>query len=360
MLGMLILVMACVVFYLGTDAPSATNEYYFIAAALLFITSCVASYKPSLKVLKPTFMSLASFVLSILMGLLSIWAVLISWGVPKLGGGSWGAWGRPLRLRKKITHAGFIEGKTWSRGPQPNCSSLDPITRKALAQLWYFDAKKEHASVPAFARLVWIMTALGAPAKILEKLHHCGLQEIEHTRRTLALANAYADTEMSFDALPEMLEEKMISSSDPLATLAEESLLDGCLVEEYNADVAEEALKQVEDPAVESIVKAIVREERFHAAVAWEILEWCLLKGGESVRQTLQKAMRALPEVGSFCYSEETLALYRQANPDLLRRHGRVGMDLWQPLYQRRLEILRGKIEEMLKESGKRLLHQAA
>ena len=38
--------------------------------------------------------------------------------------------------------------------------------RAALEALWLHDAQKEHASVPAFSRISWMLAAVGAPADV--------------------------------------------------------------------------------------------------------------------------------------------------------------------------------------------------
>lgn len=114
---------------------------------------------------------------------------LFTWGLPYLGGG---AWGRPLRVRGRQLHPELRGGTDWTLGARPDPAGLDPATRRALEALWLHDAQKEHASVPAFSRISWILAALGAPAELLEGAHRAALEEIDHTRRCFALAAGYA------------------------------------------------------------------------------------------------------------------------------------------------------------------------
>ena len=94
------------------------------------------------------------------------------------GGMSGGAWGRPLRIRGRQRHPQLREGSDWTRGARPNAEGLDPDTRAALDALWLHDAQKEHASVPAFSRISWMLAAVGAPAELLEWSHRAALEEI--------------------------------------------------------------------------------------------------------------------------------------------------------------------------------------
>jgi len=257
------------------------------------------------------------------------------------------AWGRPLRIRKKIVHAVLVPGSEWARGPKSDCSGLDAVTREVLARLWYYDAQKEHASVPAFSRLIWILTSLGAYPHLLEKLHYCGLQEIEHARRTLAMANTYSGIEKTFADFPAMQGEKLGFFSNAWAELAEETLLDGCLIEDFNADLAEEASHHVADPAAAQMIRIILKEERYHAAVAWEILEYCLKQDPDAVEKKLRDKLERMPEL-SVSLSSELRSLIRRSNQAELLRHGRVPEEKWLPIYQRRLDMTRSKVARLL------------
>jgi hypothetical protein len=107
-----------------------------------------------------------------------------------LGGG----WGRPLRIRGRQLHPELREGADWTSGDRPDASDLDAATRKALAALWLHDAQKEHASVPAFSRIAWMLAAVGAPAELMAWSHKAALEEIEHAQKCFALAAGYDGT----------------------------------------------------------------------------------------------------------------------------------------------------------------------
>jgi CRP-like cAMP-binding protein len=127
-----------------------------------------------------------------LAGVIGVPLFLLLWAVQSSGGGfGFGAWGRPLRVRGKVVHPRIRAGSEWAVGETPDVTVLDAHTRKTLAAWWLRDAQKEHASVPAFARLAWQLTALGAPADLLERAYVAGLQEIDHARRCFALVSAY-------------------------------------------------------------------------------------------------------------------------------------------------------------------------
>lgn len=209
-------------------------------------------------------------------GWLSFWlsfipflnALLIAIGSGVAGG----AWGRPLRIRGRQLHPELREGSDWTRGLQPDPTGLDEPTRHALETLWLHDAQKEHASVPAFSRIAWMLAAVGAPAELMEWAHRAALEEIEHTRLCFALAAGYVGRSHTVEPMPDLLLGGLDEKANPLVTLAVESLSDGCQLEDFNADVAAACAEICQEPATRGVLEIITREERTHADFSWALL----------------------------------------------------------------------------------------
>jgi hypothetical protein len=252
-------------------------------------------------------------------------------------------WGRPLRLRGALVEADLVPGTGWAAGPEPECAGLSDATRLALATLWHHDAQKEHSSVPAFGRLAWVLTGLGAPAELLAGCHRAALEEIEHARRCFALAGGYAGAPQSAAPVPEILRTGIGVEGDPLLTVALETLRDGCLIEDFNADVAGCAAAAAADPAAKELAEIIARDERSHADLAWQILAWCVELGGERLRRAIAAEAAALPSAGPRAYAEDEAQLVAAADPAALIAHGRVPADQWAPIYARRLALTRAR-----------------
>src|SRR6185503_5288817 len=51
-------------------------------------------------------------------------------------GFTFGAWGRPLRIRGRIVHPEVRAGDEWAAGDVPDVASLSPIARQTLAAWW--------------------------------------------------------------------------------------------------------------------------------------------------------------------------------------------------------------------------------
>ncbi len=257
-----------------------------------------------------------------------------------------GAWGRPLRVRGRQLHPELREGSDWTAGDRPDPRDLDEATRRALEALWLHDAQKEHASVPAFARVSWLLAAVGAPAELTEWTHRAALEEIDHTRRCFALAAGYGRRSHSVEAMPDLLLGGLDSKADPLVTLAVESLSDGCQLEDFNADVAAECAAACREPVTRAVLEQIAREERTHAELSWATLAWLVGEHGARVRPALDQALADLAR-----YPRPTAAtpanqrLIARADPDQLRAHGRIPDARWAALWDARLVATRQRVE---------------
>lgn len=276
----------------------------------------------------------------LLLGLLSMFGAPLGWfgGILAIGlSGLGGAWGRPLRIRGRQLHPNLREGADWTRGARPNADALDRDTRTALAALWLHDAQKEHASVPAFSRVSWMLAAVGAPAELLEGAHRAAMEEIEHTRLCFALAAGYAGESRTVEAMPDLLL-GMDFGDDPLATLAVESLEDGCLLEDYNADVAAACAEVCREPVTLAVLQTIAVEERSHAAFSWEVLRWALARDPMRVRPAVE---RALMRLGQYprptAVSREKRALVEAADAETMLAHGRLPDARWAEIWDERL-----------------------
>ena len=250
------------------------------------------------------------------------------------------AWGRPLRIHGKQVQADLTKGSQWTRGEKPEVSHLDMATRDALEALWLHDAQKEHASVPAFSRISWLLVSVGAPAELVEWSHRAAIEEIEHTQLCFALAQGYSNSESSYTvkAMPELLAGGLDLKEDALIVLAKESLSDGCQLEDFNADVAAACSEACEERVTKNVLNQIALEERSHAEFSWKLLEWTLeqdpIQVGKVIEQTyinLKKYKRPT------AYSWDIKRLINAANAELLLKHGRLDDKQWGKIWNERL-----------------------
>lgn len=261
-----------------------------------------------------------------------------------------GAWGRPLRVRGKQLHPELVHGADWTRGDRPICDErLDLATRRALAALWLHDAQKEHASVPAFARIAWLLAAVGAPPELLRWANRASTEEIEHTERCFALAAGYGGQSFTVEPMPELLVEGIGRVDDPLTTLVYESITDGGQLEDFNADVAARCASVCEEPVTRAVLEQIATEERSHAELSWALVEWVATRDPKRAQAA---AERAVKDLGQYprptAVSAEKRALVDRADVAALRRHGRIADAEWQAAWDARLVATRARVAGIL------------
>lgn len=263
-------------------------------------------------------------------------------------------WGRPLRIKGKIVSPDVKEGDDWCHDEKVNTEGIDSASKKALESLWLHDAKKEFASIPAFSRLTWQLTLLGAPPDLLRDLHVAGIQEIDHTRRCLALASSFGSHKWTVCDIPEIISKFDNIEGDPFVSIAKDSLIDGCLLEGFNADTAVEAAKICKDPVSLSVIEKIAREERFHADISWRILAFCFQKNPIEVKNMLLKEVVKLAQIKRpTATSQITHSVVAAANPSVLVQFGRLPDDKFDKLWNFRIQSTQEMISEVISTQGK-------
>lgn len=259
------------------------------------------------------------------------------------------AWGRPLRIRDRQIHPELRIGTEWTRGPTPNTQHLNAATRKALEVLWLHDAQKEHASIPAFSRISWMLAAVGAPAELMDWAHRAALQEIDHTRLCFSLAAGYGGQSHSVQPMPELLLSNLSDNPNPMATLARESILDGCQLEDFNADVALRCSQLCSEPATRQVLEQIAREERSHAEFSWSLTSWLLRQDPAEMGAIVQLAKLQLNSLHRpTAVSRNHQTLVDAADPVQLRLHGRIDDEEWSALWQQRLLQTHARLQALL------------
>jgi|GEM_PF-1024538 len=263
-----------------------------------------------------------------------------------------GGWGRPLRIGKRALTPGVRASSEWANGPRPCVEGLDAETRAALRDLWLHDARKEHASVPAFGQVAWQLVALGAPADLVRRAHRSCLQEIDHAERCFALASAYGGEDLGVQEMPALYPggaELPRDRQRALVKVAIEALTDGALLEDYNAELAATALADVRDPAAREALVRVVEDEREHARLAWDIIAFCVERGGNPVACALRKTFDSMQDEPVSLYDRD-LERRVEALPDksALYAHGRVRPDVIGPVFRERKAAAARRLEELL------------
>ncbi len=244
--------------------------------------------------------------------------------------------GRPLRVNGAPVLAGAEERDDWrsSGAPSglapsgsvtsqlalsrlaPSALGLSGEERSLLAAAWREEARMEHASIAAFARLSLQLLALGAPPALVRDAHQAAMEEVDHAQIAFSLASAYGGAPLG----PGRLEEAASSSQEraTLVTLVEETLLDGCVGETVAAVEAACAAEAATDVTIADALRAIAADETSHAELGFRIVAWAVKQAKDDVSPVIA---RALAELRSAIEAEPAAPAGRSALAD----HGVLG-----------------------------------
>jgi hypothetical protein len=261
--------------------------------------------------------------------------------VPIFSGKIWLPHGRPLRDEHGPVTAVARGGSGWADiSGAALVAHLSPREREELAALWLEAALVEHASIATFAALALELLALGAPAELLSACQQAAHDEIEHARLCFGLASTYAGMPLGPGKLPL----PATALSGDAAAVAYLSFTDGCIGEAFAAALARRAQRHATDPAVARVLARVATDEARHAALAWNIVAWCLKLDPVRVRAALGAAL-AEPEVEAPAPLTDVHGL-----PIVpAARHGAVPVEEQKPLRRRAERAARARLKGMLR-----------
>jgi hypothetical protein len=165
--------------------------------------------------------------------------------------------------------------------------------RARLTRFWSEIAEEEHASIAAFHRLSLALLALGAPASLLTATALAAGDEVRHAELARAVAEQLAACRFTFTRFPAGLAANVEQTPVELAL---GSLEQGCLGEGTAARILAQAGRECECPELARALSFVAAEERAHAELAWQILEYALRIDPDQVRLALETWLaRAAP-----------------------------------------------------------------
>jgi hypothetical protein len=230
-----------------------------------------------------------------------VFATLLNFGMMAVG--ALAAWmttwtfsrGRQLRSLGRVLLPPLANDDGWA---EPTARlAVDDAARPGLAARWRDNGRTEHASVGAFARLTLDLMALGAPPALVASAQRDALDEIAHTEACFAIARAIDGTAVSPGCFPAAARARTLPRMRALAlaVLAVDSLVDGALHEGVSARVIAQLARRCDEPTIRAALKRIAADEGRHAAHGWDVVEWCVAQGGDTVLSALRGALKTLP-----------------------------------------------------------------
>ncbi len=209
--------------------------------------------------------------------------------------------GRPLR-----TETGVAQPTAALREGELHDAGAERIEEVGLA--WERDAQLECASIPAFLQLACELAWHGAPWVLVQRALDAVRDEAFHADACAKIASMHL-----VERLTPVLPDVTPRAPGGLIRLAVESWLDGCLGEGRAARAAARASTGAASERLAALQRRIARDEERHAELAWDVLGWALVRGGDDVRE----ALRAVRNV----HAEPALA----TEPSGFERFGRLG-----------------------------------
>jgi hypothetical protein len=256
--------------------------------------------------------------------------------------------GRQLRRFGRVLLPRVVDGRGWAEERQAidgAAAAVEPGVRAALAAQWRENARTEHASVAAFARLTLDLMALGAPPSLVAAANRDALDEIRHTKLCFSLARALDGRDRGPAAFPQGARARTLPANRTLAlaALAVDSLVDGALHEGVSARIIAALGRRCEVSEIRAVLKEIAADEGRHAAHGWDVVRYCLAEGGAAVAGALRGATAALPRAMRSDLPEA-------AAGGAWERYGIHGHALEAAEYARAHEDLVRRVDRMLEE----------
>jgi hypothetical protein len=143
-------------------------------------------------------------------------------------------------------------------------------TTNALARMWGDRACDEFASITTFLALARDLAAHAAPPSLVMRARRAAREEWHHARVALGAARAFGGEHDRWTCAA------FAPVGATLATLVEESLMDGVVGEqEAAASLMREAERFASSPLRDAVVR-VAREEATHAALAYDVVRWAV------------------------------------------------------------------------------------
>jgi hypothetical protein len=174
------------------------------------------------------------------------------------------------RGREYTGPAGSVQAGLIEAPLVPRVVLAPPAARRALGHGWRQAALGEHASVASFARASLELMALAAPLDLLRRTHQAALDEIGHAELSFAIAAGFDGHQLVAGPLPALAPREASRTQVALDTLREAALPETLAAAEMQA-AAEAAL----DPDLGAMLREVAADEARHAALAWEVIDWC-------------------------------------------------------------------------------------
>lgn len=127
------------------------------------------------------------------------------------------------------------------------------------------------ACIHRFAQLSLDLLELGAPPDLIRRCHLAAIEEIDHAKKSFALASVYAGEAIGPSALPV----PRIRRRATFARVKRESIVDGCVNEARAAEELRAEAERQADARIREMLSRIADDEETHVRLAEDVVRFC-------------------------------------------------------------------------------------
>ena len=188
--------------------------------------------------------------------------------------------GRPIRRR----------GRQLRARPDGKGTTAEP------AELWRDAAVDEAEAVTSFVELGQRLEAVGAPSELVARCGRSASEEARHARVCTHLARRYGAADAEVPPAPNVgarIPKSSLGREVEVVRLALESFVDGVVGEGWAADLLAAGVPERGPEA--RLQHSLVGDERRHAELAADIVQWCVGRAPDTVVPALRRAVSKVP-----------------------------------------------------------------
>ena len=192
---------------------------------------------------------------------------------------------RPEPSNANARHARpFFAVASAGRKPAGLLSQSRDVGRSRLGDYLAHCAHLEAASVLAFERLACELNAHGAPLELVDEAINARGDEVRHALVMSQLARSYSGEPMRASVANLSLR--------PLADIALENVVEGCVRETYGALIAGYQAEHAHDAMLRAAMAEIAQDEARHAGLSHRVQRWIVPQLSRPQREAVRHAQQ--------------------------------------------------------------------
>ena len=217
----------------------------------------------------------------------------------------------PAPRRLAAMHRSQVRRDPWPALEDFDATRFPLALRRPAARQWWRRAREEYGSIHEFAQLAHALTSARVPTQILGALSRLITDEARHADLCATAARALdAGEDFEWRAPGSPFPEPPTGEGEAalLAWAADAVLCSCCIGETLSRPLFETLALRITEPALEGVVRQVLKDEHLHASFGWELLGWLRERLDEERRAWLQgRLARRLGNFEKSCRAGQSL-----------------------------------------------------